>query len=64
MSAQALPAQVTASLRALSTQIHRLDQAAADLYGLNRTDMRALEIAGRAGPLTPPTWPSCSASCQ
>jgi DNA-binding MarR family transcriptional regulator len=31
----------------------RLDQAAADLFGLNRTDMRALDIIGRAGPLTP-----------
>jgi hypothetical protein len=40
----------------------RLDQAAADLFGLNRTDMRALDIIGRAGPLTPPTWPGCSAS--
>jgi hypothetical protein len=31
----------------------RLDQAAAERYGLNRTDMRALDIVGRAGPLTP-----------
>src|SRR5215470_10569328 len=53
MSERALPAQVTGSLRALSTEMDRLDQAAADLYGLNRTDMRALEIVGRAGPLTP-----------
>jgi DNA-binding MarR family transcriptional regulator len=49
----ALPAQVADSLRALSTEIDRLDQAAADRYGLNRTDMRALDIVGRAGPLTP-----------
>jgi hypothetical protein len=41
MLKRALPAQVTASLCALSTQIDRLDQAAADLSGLNRTDMRA-----------------------
>jgi DNA-binding MarR family transcriptional regulator len=53
MSERALPAQVTGSLRALSTEIDRLDQAAADRYGLNRTDMRALDIVGRAGPLTP-----------
>src|ERR1700740_798874 len=53
MSERALPAQVTGSLRALSTEMDRLDPAAADLYGLNRTDMRALEIVGRAGPLTP-----------
>jgi DNA-binding MarR family transcriptional regulator len=38
---------------ALSTEIDRLDQAAADRYGLNRTDMRALDIIGRAGPLAP-----------
>jgi DNA-binding MarR family transcriptional regulator len=48
-----LPAQVTGNLRALSTEIDRLDQAAADQYGLNRTDMRALDIVGRAGPLAP-----------
>jgi DNA-binding MarR family transcriptional regulator len=53
MSERAFPAQVTGSLRALSTEIDRLDQAAADRYGLNRTDMRALDIIGRAGPLAP-----------
>lgn len=30
-----------------------MDQAAAERYGLNRTDMRALDIVGRAGPLAP-----------
>ena len=53
MSERALPAQVADGLRALSTDIDRLDQAAADRYGLNRTDMRALDIVGRAGPLAP-----------
>jgi DNA-binding MarR family transcriptional regulator len=53
MSDRALPARVTGNLRALSTEIDRLDQAAADRYGLNRTDMRALDIVGRAGPLAP-----------
>ena len=53
MSEPALPARVAGSLRALSTEIDRLDQAAADRYGLNRTDMRALDIIGRAGPLAP-----------
>jgi len=53
MSERALPAQVTGSLRGLSTEIDRLDQAAADQYGLNRTDMRALDLVGRAGPLAP-----------
>jgi DNA-binding MarR family transcriptional regulator len=45
--------EVQASLRALSTEIDRLDQVAADRYGLNRTDMRALDLVGQAGRLTP-----------
>jgi DNA-binding MarR family transcriptional regulator len=53
MMARALSGQVASSLRALSTEIDRLDQAAADRYGLNRTDMRALDIVGRVGPLAP-----------
>jgi DNA-binding MarR family transcriptional regulator len=53
MSERALPIRITGSLRALSTEIDRLDQAAADRYGLNRTDMRALDITGRAGPVAP-----------
>jgi DNA-binding MarR family transcriptional regulator len=53
MTERALLGQVAGSLRALSTEIDRLDQAAADRYGLNRTDMRALDIVGRAGPLAP-----------
>jgi DNA-binding MarR family transcriptional regulator len=53
MSARALPGQVARSLRALSAEIDRLDQGAADQYGLNRTDMRALDILGQAGPLAP-----------
>ena len=53
MTVRALPVQVAVSLRALSTEIDRLDQAAADRYGLNRTDMRALDITGRVGPLAP-----------
>jgi DNA-binding MarR family transcriptional regulator len=53
MTERALPGQVAGGLRALSTEIDRLDQAAADRYGLNRTDMRALDITGRYGPLAP-----------
>jgi DNA-binding MarR family transcriptional regulator len=53
MTASALQGQVVGSMRALSTEIDRLDQAAADLFGLNRTDMRALDIISRAGPLAP-----------
>jgi DNA-binding MarR family transcriptional regulator len=44
---------VIASLRELSSQLDRLDEAAATHYGLNRTDMRALDILGREGPLAP-----------
>ena len=53
MATRAHPGQVVTGLRALSTEIDRLDQAAAERYGLNRTDMRALDILGRAGPLAP-----------
>ena len=53
MGSRSLPGQVFGSLRALGTEIDRLDQAAADRYGLNRTDMRALDILGSNGPLAP-----------
>ncbi len=53
MNRRELTGQVVASLRALSTEIDRLDHVAAGRYGLNRTDMRALDIVGRAGPLAP-----------
>jgi DNA-binding MarR family transcriptional regulator len=36
-------------LRALSAAMDLLDDVAAAQYGLNRTDMRALEIVGRGG---------------
>jgi DNA-binding MarR family transcriptional regulator len=44
---------VITSLRELSSQLDRLDEAAAAHYELNRTDMRALDILGREGPLAP-----------
>src|SRR5690242_13043694 len=44
---------VQAELRALSAEIDRLDGLAADAYGLNRTDMRCLDVLGRTGPQTP-----------
>ena len=53
MPDRALAGEIAGRLRALSTEIDRLDQAAADQYGLNRTDMRALDIIGQAGPLAP-----------
>jgi len=53
MPDRALAGEIAGRLRALSTEIDRLDQAAADQYGLNRTDMRALDIIGQAGPAGP-----------
>ncbi len=53
MAERPLPGQVAGGLRALSTESDRLDQAAADRYALNRTDMRALDILGRSGPRAP-----------
>src|SRR5262245_51428730 len=49
---RSLPTEAYASLRALSTEIDRLDQVAADRFGLNRTDMRALDILS-SGSLAP-----------
>lgn len=43
---------VVAAIRANSDQVDRLDQLAATLFRLNRTDSRALEIVSRTGPLT------------
>src|SRR5215467_14424190 len=44
---------VQAELRGLGTEIDRLDGVAADCFGLNRTDMRCLELLGQAGALAP-----------
>jgi DNA-binding MarR family transcriptional regulator len=44
---------VLAELRALSSELDRLDQLEAERYGLNRTDLHALEIVSRTGSLTP-----------
>ena len=41
-------------LRALSTAHDRLDQYAAHRFGINRTDLRALDLIGQAG-ITSPT---------
>ncbi|MBV9599033.1 MAG: MarR family transcriptional regulator [Chloroflexi bacterium] len=46
-------ADVQAELRGLATEIDRLDSLAAECFGLNRTDLRCLELLGRAGALTP-----------
>jgi DNA-binding MarR family transcriptional regulator len=50
---RALPGEAYASLRALTTEIDGLDQAAADRFGLNRTDVRVLDILSSSGPLAP-----------
>jgi DNA-binding MarR family transcriptional regulator len=44
---------VLAGLRALSSEIDRLDEVAAHHYGLNRTDMRALDLLGQGDALAP-----------
>jgi len=46
-------AAVQAELRALSTEIDRLDGLAAERFGLNRTDLRALDLITTAGVLAP-----------
>ncbi len=46
-------ARVIAELRALSTVQDRLDQHAAQRFGLNRTDLRALDLIGQAGTTSP-----------
>lgn len=48
-----LVAAVQAELRTLSTEIDRLDSLAAERFGLNRTDLRCLDLLGRAGAVTP-----------
>jgi DNA-binding MarR family transcriptional regulator len=46
-------ALVVAELRALSTVQDRLDHYAAQRFGLNRTDLRALDLIGQAGTTSP-----------
>jgi len=45
--------QVTSALRILAVSVDRLDEVAAGIFGLNRTDLRALEILSRFGRLAP-----------
>lgn len=47
--AQQLRQSVGMSLRALGSEIARLDEAVAARMGLHRSDLRCLEIAARAG---------------
>jgi DNA-binding MarR family transcriptional regulator len=46
-------ARVIDELRALSNVQDRLDQYAAHRFGLNRTDLRALDLIGQAGTVSP-----------
>lgn len=43
--------RVGRSLRALGSDLDRLDEAVAARFGLHRTDLRCLEIVGRDGPM-------------
>jgi DNA-binding MarR family transcriptional regulator len=44
--------RVGRSLRALGSDLDRLDEAVADRAGLHRTDLRCLEIVARGGPIS------------
>lgn len=44
--------EVGRSLRALGTELDRLDDAVARRFALHRTDLRCLEILARCGPMT------------
>jgi DNA-binding MarR family transcriptional regulator len=44
--------KVGLALRALGSDMDRLDEAVAGRFGLHRTDLRCLEIAARHGPIS------------
>jgi DNA-binding MarR family transcriptional regulator len=48
----AVPDQALAELRAFGADVDRLDGAAASRLGLNRTDLRVMELLNRRGPLS------------
>jgi DNA-binding MarR family transcriptional regulator len=50
---QRLAETVMKELRALSTVQDRLDQYAMHRFGINRTDLRALDLIGQAGVISP-----------
>ena len=45
-------AEVRAATRALSTEIDALDEMTAAHFGINRTDLRCVDVLRSAGPLT------------
>jgi DNA-binding MarR family transcriptional regulator len=51
--ARRLVETVMKELRALSTAQDRLDQYAMHRFGINRTDLRALDLIGQAGVMSP-----------
>ena len=51
-SSAALRAQALAELRAFGADVDRLDGATAIQLGLNRTDLRVMELLNRHGPLS------------
>lgn len=46
-------AAALAALRGLAFEVDRLDQRAADRFGVNRTDLRCLELLGAEGAVSP-----------
>lgn len=50
---QPLVAAVLYQLRALSSAMDDLDQCAARQFGINRTDLRGLDVLGLEGPMSP-----------
>jgi DNA-binding MarR family transcriptional regulator len=52
LSREQLLAEIGAAMRAMQTQTDNFDQAVADLAGLNRTDMRCLDLVDQAGGMT------------
>ncbi len=51
--ATSLAIEVETELRRLTTEIDRLDERAAERFGINRTDMRCLDVLTSRGPLRP-----------
>jgi len=45
--------EVLTAMRQLSTEIDGLDQRAADRFGINRTDLRLIDVLRNSGPTTP-----------
>ena len=55
VSSQDKATDVRAALRRLTTEIDGLDQRAANRFGINRSDLRCLDVLRGLGPTTPTT---------